>query len=99
MLRLREIFKKEFKLVFRDIHSVVVLFVMPVVFIMIMSLALQNAFAGKSATSIKVAVADHSQNKIVKNLLQDMDALENSVSSAVRHNAPPPIPAPKEIDQ
>ncbi|NOY72754.1 MAG: ABC transporter permease [Gammaproteobacteria bacterium] len=35
---------KEFKLVFRDLHSVLVLFAMPSVFIIIMSLALQEQF-------------------------------------------------------
>lgn len=41
---LLEIIKKEFLLVSRDIHALMVLFVMPMVFILIMSLSLQNTF-------------------------------------------------------
>jgi ABC-2 type transport system permease protein len=37
---------KEFKLVFRDMHALLVLFGMPAAFIIIMSLALQNQFSG-----------------------------------------------------
>lgn len=37
---------KEFKLVFRDLHSLLVLFAMPAAFIVIMSLAMQEQFAG-----------------------------------------------------
>lgn len=36
---------KEFKLVFRDLHSLLVLFAMPAAFIVIMSLAMQDEFA------------------------------------------------------
>ena len=44
---------KEFKLVFRDVHSILVLFVMPAIFILIMSLALQNQFgANKTVRTI-----------------------------------------------
>ena len=45
---------KEFKLVFRDLHSVLVLFVMPAVFIIIMSLALQNQFSEEDDFSLKI---------------------------------------------
>ena len=45
---------KEFKLVFRDLHSVLVLFFMPAVFIIIMSLALQDQFSTDESATIKV---------------------------------------------
>lgn len=45
---------KEFKLVFRDLHSVLVLFVMPAVFIIIMSLALQEQFTEESDFSLTI---------------------------------------------
>ncbi len=45
---------KEFKLVFRDLHSVLVLFAMPSVFIIIMSLALQEQFTEKKDFSFTI---------------------------------------------
>ena len=45
---------KEFKLVFRDLHSVLVLFAMPAVFIIIMSLAMQDQFSDDSDFKLKV---------------------------------------------
>ncbi|VAW90095.1 Domain of unknown function / Efflux ABC transporter, permease protein [hydrothermal vent metagenome] len=53
---------KEFKLVFRDLHSILVLFVMPAVFIVIMSLAMQEQFSDTSdfKLSLKFHNADQS---------------------------------------
>lgn len=45
---------KEFKLVFRDLHSVLVLFFMPAAFIIIMSLALQDQFSTNDSATIKI---------------------------------------------
>lgn len=50
------ILKKEFKLIFRDIHALFVLFLMPTVFILIMSLALQNSFKDSLDIKYKVAI-------------------------------------------
>ena len=49
---------KEFKLVFRDLHSVLVLFVMPSVFIIIMSLALQEEFSDDKGFSFTIIYSD-----------------------------------------
>jgi ABC-2 type transport system permease protein len=46
--------KKEFLLITRDIHAVTVLFVMPAVFIMIMSLAMRDLFELHNTVSIDV---------------------------------------------
>lgn len=50
------ILKKEFLLIFRDIHALLVLFVMPAIFILIMSLALKNSYSDSFETKLKVAV-------------------------------------------
>lgn len=50
------ILKKEFLLIFRDIHALLVLFVMPTVFILIMSLALKNTYSDSFETKLKIAV-------------------------------------------
>lgn len=48
--------KKEFLLVSRDVHALLVLFVMPLIFILIMSLAMRDAFAEKSQIRLKAVV-------------------------------------------
>lgn len=47
--------KKEFLLIFRDYHALIVLFIMPLVFILIMSAALKNSFSGMIDNKYKVA--------------------------------------------
>lgn len=54
--------KKELLLLLRDIHGLLLLFVMPVAFILIMSLALQNQFA-QNANSKKILVLLDDQAK------------------------------------
>ncbi len=54
--------KKELLLLLRDIHGLLLLFVMPVAFILIMSLALQNQFA-QHANSKKITVLLDQQAK------------------------------------
>ncbi len=53
---------KELRLLARDIHGLLLLFVMPVAFILIMSLALQNQFAEHGGVHLKVLVDDKSQS-------------------------------------
>lgn len=63
------ILKKEFLLIIRDIHALLVLFIMPAVFILIMSLALKNTYSNKIA--IKQNIAIQSKNsKEIKHLLK-----------------------------
>lgn len=50
--------KKEFRLVFRDLHSVAVLFFMPAAFILIMSLALQNQFGDEKEFALTILYTD-----------------------------------------
>jgi len=55
--------KKEFLLITRDIHAVTVLFVMPAVFIMIMSLAMRDLFDLHHAVSIDVLAVNRDTGK------------------------------------
>ena len=50
------VLKKEFLLLSRDIHALLVLFIMPTLFIVIMSLALQNTYSNTVDTKFKVAI-------------------------------------------
>jgi ABC-2 type transport system permease protein len=52
------ILRKELTLLSRDLHGLAVLFAMPVVFILVMSLAMQNEFASRSALAIDVLLVD-----------------------------------------
>lgn len=48
--------KKEFTLILRDIHALLVLFIMPTLFILIMSLALKNSYSNTLDVKLKVGV-------------------------------------------
>jgi len=63
------ILKKEFLLVFRNMHALLVLFVMPSAFIIIMSLALQNTYSNKIDVKFKVLVSSDNESRSVKDLL------------------------------
>jgi len=69
----RYILKKEFLLISRDIHALLVLFIMPILFILIMSLALQNAYSNK--IDIKFNIAINSQSS------KDIQYLQKQLSS------------------
>lgn len=81
------ILKKEFKLIFRDIHALLVLFLMPSIFILIMSLALKNTYSQNIESKLKVAII--SQNsKDIDLLIEELNKnpyfeakIENSTSN------------------
>ena len=66
--------KKEFLLVLRDKHALMALFIMPAIFILIMSVAMRDIFSQESV-SFKVAIENHDKSviaqKVVKRLLED----------------------------
>lgn len=81
------ILKKEFKLIFRDIHALLILFLMPSIFILIMSLALKNTYSQNIESKLKVAII--SQNsKDIDVLIEELNKnpyfeakIENSTSN------------------
>lgn len=68
----RYILKKEFLLIFRDIHALLVLFVMPAVFILIMSLALKNTYSDSFDVKLKVAVIAK-ENLDIKTFIKELN--------------------------
>ncbi|MCD4759108.1 MAG: ABC transporter permease [Arcobacteraceae bacterium] len=68
----RYILKKEFLLISRDIHALLVLFIMPTLFIIIMSLALQNTYSNTIDTKLQVAINTLS-NKDTTHLTQEIN--------------------------
>lgn len=65
--------KKEFTLIFRDLHALLVLFVMPVIFILIMSLALKNSYSNSVDTPLKVAISSSKNNKSMKTMIESLN--------------------------
>ena len=72
MMRMRYTLKKEFLLIARDIHAVMVLFVMPALFILIMSLAMQDLFALHNPVRIDVLALNRDRGKDSQAFLKAM---------------------------
>ena len=75
---LKAMLKKEFILILRDKHALAALFIMPSIFILIMSMALKDTFDNERAF-IRYAVIDQDQTSISLNIisaLQDNTTLE-----------------------
>lgn len=66
------ILKKEFLLIFRNIHALLVLFVMPSVFIIIMSLALKNTYSNSIDIKFEVLLTSENKNKDIQDLLKKL---------------------------
>jgi ABC-2 type transport system permease protein len=58
MIKILYILKKGFLVMGRDVHSLMVLFIMPVAFILIMSLAMRDLFDTHGANQIKILVVN-----------------------------------------
>jgi ABC-2 type transport system permease protein len=74
-MRLWALIAKELLLLRRDWHALLLLFVMPTLFIVIMSLALRDTFAGHATVSLTYALLD-----------QDGSPRARAVASAIRSN-------------
>lgn len=72
MTKFLALVKKETLVLSKDIQGLVVLFVMPAIFILIMSLALQNAFADHEGIIIDYAITDHSKSELSNQLIAQL---------------------------
>lgn len=63
---------KELKLLSRDLHGLAVLFVMPAIFILIMSLAMQNAFGGGSGPVLTVTVSAQQAGPLGERVIEQL---------------------------
>jgi ABC-2 type transport system permease protein len=64
--------RKELLLLSRDVHGLALLFLMPLAFVLIMSLALQNQFARRPAAQLNVLVLDADQSNASRALLKTL---------------------------
>ena len=76
MNRILRILKKEFLVIGRDIHAVGVLFVMPAVFILIMSLAMRDLFDIHAPARIDILVADRDGGAAAGEFLNALGGLD-----------------------
>jgi ABC-2 type transport system permease protein len=70
------VIKKELLLVSRDIHALLVLFLLPVVFILIMSMALQDRMSGETKDRPKIGLWMDASSPLDKGLHQAFQELE-----------------------
>ena len=68
MNRFLALIKKEIVVLSKDLHGLFVLFVMPAIFILIMSLAMQDSFDEHSNVSIEYALVDNSNSALSQQL-------------------------------
>ena len=66
---------KELRLVLRDPHSLAILFVMPLAFVIIMSLALQDFFRDGAAPQFSLAVLDADRGSVARDIIDGVSAL------------------------
>ena len=64
------VFTKEVRLLARDIHGLALLFILPLVFILIMSLALQNLFDARAGKGLGVLVLNQDRGELSETLVQ-----------------------------
>ena len=69
--------KKEFLLIIRDVHAVAVLFVMPAVFIMIMSLAMRDLFELHNTVNIDVLTVNRDGGKASETFIKAIEELRS----------------------
>ena len=72
---------KEARLLVRDVHGLALLFLMPTIFILVMSLALQDVFAARAgsrpaASGVKVAIVDTDQTDASQELTKRLTGVK-----------------------
>lgn len=65
--------KKEFFVIFRDIHALLVLFIMPIIFILIMSLATKELFVSGAKPIIEIMTVDMSDSSLSNSFIQNLE--------------------------
>lgn len=64
---------KEIRVILRDREALLILFVMPVTFVLIMSLALQDAFSERAGVHFPLLIVDHDHGLIGDQLIQHFE--------------------------
>jgi ABC-2 type transport system permease protein len=94
MTHLLSAIRKECQFLLRDVHGLALLFLLPTLFIVIMSLALQDSYASRSGAGIPVAIVDLDQTETSAEIISRLskseafafklaDALEDATAETV----------------
>jgi len=87
---LLSVIAKEARLLLSDIHALAMLFIMPLAFILIMSLAMQDMFDARSGKGIEVLMVDREQSEDSADFIARLG--ENDAFRLTRANdTPPPV--------
>ncbi|WP_303903322.1 ABC transporter permease [Thiohalomonas denitrificans] len=82
---LAALLKKELLLLGKDRHGLLVLFVMPAVFILIMSMAMQDTL-GDQRTAVQALIASHDQGELANALHERLSELDGFAFTAVERD-------------
>ncbi|MDZ4776810.1 MAG: hypothetical protein SGJ23_08500 [Alphaproteobacteria bacterium] len=85
---------KELRLLGRDVHGLALLFILPLVFILVMSLALQDVYAARGGRAIDVLVIDRDGSDAAKALTQRL-----ADNGAFRISQTTPLPSEERLRQ
>ena len=77
MTKILYILKKEFLVMGRDVHSLAVLFIMPVAFILIMSLAMRDLFESGTINPVKILVVNQDNSEHSMAFVETLNNLGN----------------------
>jgi len=95
---LKAMIKKEFLLVFRDRHALLALFVMPAIFILIMSVAMKNQFSTKDL-EFTLYVKDTDKSEMSRDILSTLSKDKNFVILESGDEAQFSIKIPKRYEK
>ena len=87
MIKILYTLKKEFLLITRDIHALTILFIMPAVFILIMSLAMRDLFELHGAVSIDVLAVNRDAGKTAETFLRTLEELSTFKFHVIENDA------------
>jgi len=90
--------KKEFLLVLRDKHALLALFVMPAIFIVIMSVAMRDQFSTKKI-EFSLYIKDGVKTEMTKAIIKDVNADKNFVLLESKEDAEFVVRLPKRYEK
>ncbi len=80
--KLAAVVSKEMRVLTRDKEALLILFVMPVVFVLIMSLALQDAFNERAGVRFSLLIVDHDRGPIGAKLVENFNTNHTFIVTA-----------------
>ena len=96
--KLAAVVAKEMRILTRDKEALLILFVMPVVFVLIMSLALQDAFNERAGVRFALLIVDHDRGPIGAKLVENFNTNHTfTVTARVAGKETTPLPTEEKV--